>query len=124
MKYMSLCSGIEAATVAWHDLGFEPVAFAEIDPFPCRVLQYHYPDVPNLGDISKINGVDYAGKVELIVAGTPCQDFSIAGKRAGLSGERSGLAMHFVRIIHEIGPQWILWENVPGAFTTRGGGRL
>lgn len=121
LRYLSLCSGIEAASCAWHNLDMQPVAFSEIKAFPCRVLALHYPDVPNLGDMTKIDGRQFSGTVELVVGGTPCQDFSIAGRRAGLAGERSGLAMHFVRIVDEIKPRWILWENVLGAFSTNGG---
>lgn len=121
MKYMSLCSGIEAASVAWSSLGWSPTAFSEIEKFPSRVLAYHFPDVPNLGDMTKIDGRQYCGSVDIVVGGTPCQDFSIAGKRAGLDGERSGLALHFVRIISEIKPKWVIWENVPGVFSTNGG---
>lgn len=121
MRYLSLCSGIEAASAAWKPLGWQAVAFAEIEPFPCAVLERHYPDVPNLGDISQIDGRQFHGSVELVVAGTPCQDFSIAGKRAGMAGERSGLAREFVRLVREINPQWLVWENVPGVFSTNGG---
>lgn len=121
MRYLSLCSGIEAASVAWKPLGWTPVAFAEIESFPCAVLNHHYPDVPNLGDITRINGRKFYGAVDLVVAGTPCQDFSIAGGRAGMAGERSGLAREFARLVREISPQWIVWENVPGAFSTNGG---
>lgn len=121
LRYLSLCSGIEAASVAWKPLGWTPVAFAEIEPFPCAVLNHHYPDVPNLGDITRINGRKLHGAVDLVVAGTPCQDFSIAGRRAGMAGERSGLAREFARLVREINPQWIVWENVPGAFSTNGG---
>ena len=121
MRYLSLCSGIEAASVAWVPLGWKPVAFAEIEAFPCAVLAHHYPDVPNLGDMTQIDGGAYRGTVDLIVGGTPCQDFSVAGKRAGLAGERSGLALHFARLAGEILPRWLLWENVPGVFSTNGG---
>lgn len=121
MRYLSLCSGIEAATVAWKPLGWEAVAFAEIEPFPCTVLAHHYPNVPNLGDIQGIKGENYRGTVDLLVGGTPCQDFSAAGKRSGLAGKRSGLALQYVRILSEIRPAWFLWENVPGAFSTNRG---
>lgn len=121
MKYISVCSGIEAASCAWQPLGWEAVAFAEIEPFPCRVLEHHFTSVPNLGDMTKIKGEDYRGAVDLLVGGTPCQDFSVAGKRAGLDGERSGLARDFARLLREIRPRWFLWENVPGAFSTNSG---
>lgn len=81
MRYLSLCSGIEAASVAWKPLGWEPVAFAEIEPFPCAVLSYHYPNVPNLGDMTQIDGARFRGQVDVLVAGTPCQAFSVAGAR-------------------------------------------
>ena len=121
MRYLSVCSGIEAASCAWKPLGWDAVAFAEIEPFPCRVLQHHFPDVPNLGDMTKIKGDEYRGAVDLLVGGTPCQDFSVAGKRAGLDGERSGLARDFTRLLREIRPRWFVWENVPGAFSTHSG---
>lgn len=121
MRYLSVCSGIEAASCAWQPLGWEAIAFSEIEPFPCRVLQHRFPDVPNLGDMIKINGENYRGAVDLLVGGTPCQDFSVAGKRAGLDGERSGLARDFARLLREIRPRWFVWENVPGAFSTHSG---
>lgn len=121
MKYLSLCSGIEAATVAWHPLGWEPIAFSEIEPFPCSLLKERWSGAPNIGDMTKIDGREYHGKIDLVVGGTPCQGFSIAGNRQGLGDERSGLAMHFVRIVSESFPRWFLWENVPGAFLTNGG---
>lgn len=122
IRYLSVCSGIEAASCAWKELGWEPVAFSEIDTLPCKVLKHHYPDVPNLGDMTKIDGRCYRGRVDLLVGGTPCQDFSIANKnRDGLNGERSGLARHFIRLIREINPKWFVWENVPGAFSSNGG---
>lgn len=120
MRYISLFSGIEAATVAAEGLGWEPVCFAEIDPFPCAVLNEHYPDVPNVGDVSKVDWRKYKGKCDLIVGGSPCQSFSIAGKREGLNGA-SGLMWEYVRAIREICPKWILWENVPGALSSSGG---
>lgn len=86
MKYLSLFSGIEAATVAWEPLGWEPVAFCEIDDFPSAVLAYRFPDVPNLGDITKVDWSVYSGTVDVIVGGSPCQSFSLAGGRDGLQG--------------------------------------
>ena len=120
MRYISLFSGIEAATVAAEGFGWEPVCFAEIDHFPSAVLAYHYPDVPNLGDITKVDWRPYRGKCDLIVGGSPCQSFSIAGKREGLNGA-SGLMWEYVRAIREVCPQWIVWENVPGALSSSGG---
>lgn len=120
MKYISLFSGIEAATVAWHDLGWEPVAFCEIDEFPSAVLAHRFPNVPNLGDITKVDWSEYVGSVDLIVGGSPCQSFSISGKREGLAGE-SGLMFEYIRAVREIRPRYFIWENVPGAFSSEKG---
>lgn len=123
MRYLSLFSGIEAASCAWNTLGFEPVAFSEIDKFPCNVLKARYPDVPNLGDITKITKeqLNALGKIDLIVGGSPCQGFSVAGYQKGLNDERSQLALEYLRIIADTTPEWILWENVPGVFCTNRG---
>lgn len=127
MRYLSLFSGIEAVTVAWASLGFEAVAFAEIEAFPCAVLKAHYPDVPNLGDVTKITEtvIRQQGPIDLVVFGSPCQDLSIAGKGKGLKGERSSLFYDAVRIItwarRHCGCRFALWENVPGAFTSNQG---
>ena len=120
MRYVSLFSGIEAASVAWEGLGWEPVAFSEIDPFPCAVLAERFPEVPNLGDITGIKWKRYRGKADLVVGGSPCQSFSIAGKREGLDGA-SGLMWEYVRCVREVRPRWLLWENVPGALSSSGG---
>lgn len=123
MRYLSLFSGIEAASVAWGPLGWEPAAFAEIDPFPCAVLEERYPGVQNLGDVS---GVDWRkfvkrrGKPDVLVGGSPCQSFSIAGSRTGLDGA-SGLMWEYVRAVREVRPRWVLWENVPGALSSSHG---
>lgn len=127
MRYLSLFSGIEAATAAWHPLGWTPVAFAEIDKLPCKVLAHRFPSVPNLGDVTKISELDIArlGDIDAVIFGSPCQDLSVAGKRKGLAGERSGLfydAMRIIRWAREwCGLRWALWENVPGAFTSNAG---
>lgn len=120
MKYVSIFSGIEAATVAWHPLGWEPLAFSEIDPFPSTVLQHHYPDIPNLGDITKIDWSPYVGAADIVVGDSPCQSFSVAGKREGLAGA-SGLMFEYIRAVRELRPRWFVWENVPGAFTSERG---
>lgn len=120
MKYISLFSGIEAASVACEPLGWEPVCFAELDEFPSAVLAHRYPDVPNVGDVTKMSWKKYRGKVDLVVGGSPCQSFSIAGKREGLQGE-SGLMYEYIRAVREVRPQWFLWENVPGALSSEGG---
>ena len=123
MKYGSVCSGIEAATVAWHSLGWQPAWFSEIEPFPCKVLKYRFPEVPNLGDMTKlINHKIYNDEpINLLVGGTPCQSFSIAGLRGGLSDQRGNLALEFCRILIAKQPQWFVWENVPGVFSSSGG---
>ena len=117
MRYISIFSGIEAASVAWEPLGWEPVAFSEIDEFPSAVLRSRYPNVPNLGDITKVDWSPYRGTVDLVVGGSPCQAFSIAGKRQGLLDERGQLMLEYVRAVAEIEPRWFLWENVPGALS-------
>lgn len=123
MRYLSLFSGVEAATLAWSPLGWEPMAFAEIDPFPCAVLAYRFPGVPNLGDVSKVDWEEFErdrGCPDVVVGGSPCQSFSIAGKREGLEGA-SGLMWEFVRACDQLRPRWVVWENVPGALSSSGG---
>ena len=120
MRYGSICSGIEAATVAWHGLGWEPAFFSEIDNFPRAALQHHYPNVPLHGDFTTINGDEY-GHIDLLVGGTPCQDFSIAGLRAGFAGERGNLTLEFARLVDRMRPRWVVWENVPGVLSIDGG---
>lgn len=117
MRYISVFSGIEAASVAWESLGWEPVAFSEIDEFPSAVLAARYPDVPNLGDITKVDWTPYRGTVDLVVGGSPCQAFSVAGKREGLLDARGQLMLEYVRAVAEIEPRWFIWENVPGALS-------
>lgn len=119
MRYLSVCSGIEAASVAWGHLGWTPVAFAEIEPFPCAVLAHHYPSVPNLGDMTAIDGAAYRGQVDVLVGGTPCQSFSVAGLRRGLADERGNLALKFVELADAVQPSFVVWENVPGVLSTK-----
>ena len=97
MRYLSVCSGIEAATAAWHDLGFEPVAFSEIEPFPSAVLAHHYPNVPNWGDMTRYKEWPNA-QIDILVGGTPCQSFSVAGLRKGLDDPRGSLMLTFLGI--------------------------
>ena len=120
MRYISLFSGIEAATVAWEPLGWEPMAFAEVDPFCREVLRCRFPHVPNLGDVRSIDWRNLYGKIDLGVGGSPCQSFSVAGKREGLAGE-SGLMFEYIRAVSAIMPKYFLWENVPGAFSSEHG---
>jgi DNA (cytosine-5)-methyltransferase 1 len=115
-----VCSGIEAATVAWHPLGWEPVAFSEIEKFPSKVLAHHYPDVPNLGDMTKYEEWNF-GAIDLFVGGTPCQSFSVAGLRKGLDDPRGNLMLTFGAIANRFRPRWLVWENVPGVLSSNGG---
>lgn len=121
MRYISLFSGIEAASMAWGPLGWSPLAFSEIERFTSKVPEHHHPNVPNLGDIRNIDWREYAGKVDVVIGGSPCQDFSVAGCGKGLDGERSSLVHEFIRCIREVNPSWIVWENVRGALYTNGG---
>lgn len=121
MKFLSVCSGIEAASVAWHDLGFECVGVSEIDKFPSEVLKHHYPSVPNLGDMNNYKEWKDDLAPDLLVGGTPCQSFSIAGMRKGMDDPRGNLALTYVRIAEKYKPQWFIWENVPGVLSSNGG---
>lgn len=116
--YGSACSGIEAATVAFDPLGWRPAFFAEIEPFCCKLLAHYYPEVPNHGDFQTIERSD---PIDLLIGGTPCQDFSVAGARAGLDGARGQLSVEFFRLAYRIGAPRLLWENVPGVFTLDAG---
>ena len=120
MKFLSVCSGIEAASVAWHPLGWESVAYSEIEPFPCQVLKHHYPTVPNLGDMTKFKEWPDAN-VDVFVGGTPCQSFSVAGLRKGLDDPRGNLMLTYLAIAKRYRPNWLVWENVPGVLSSADG---
>ena len=120
MRYLSVCSGIEAATVAWHHMGWTPVAFSEIEKFPSQVLNYHYQSVPNVGDMTKFEEWNLES-VELLVGGTPCQSFSVAGLRKGLDDPRGNLMLTYGAIAKRFKPKWLVWENVPGVLSSNGG---
>ena len=122
MNYLSVCSGIEAATVAWHDMGWNPLAFSEIEKFPSEALKHHYPTVPNLGDMTKYKEWDFgANRLDLLVGGTPCQSFSVAGLRKGLEDPRGNLALVYCGILDKFRPKWFVWENVQGVLSSSGG---
>ena len=122
MKYLSVCSGIEAATTAWHPLGWEAVGFSEIEPFPSQVLAHHYPNIKNYGDMTKHEEWDIKpGSIDLLVGGTPCQSFSVAGLRQGLKDPRGNLSLTYLAIAARLRPRWIVWENVPGVLSSSGG---
>ena len=114
LKYLSFCSGIESATVAWGPLGFKALGFSEIEPFPCAVLAHHWPCVPNFGDFTKIPGFMFRGVADILVGGTPCQAFSVAGNRGSLSDDRGNLSLEFCRLADDMQVPTVLWENVPG----------
>ena len=127
MRYLSLFSGMEAAHLAWHPLGWQCVGVAEIEPAACALLRHRLPNVPNLGSVTDItaDAIRNLGRIDVVIGGSPCQDLSVAGKRAGLAGARSGLFHEQLRIFdaarHFCGARWLVWENVPGAFSSNKG---
>lgn len=138
MRYLSICSGIEAASVAWHPLGWTPAGFSEIEAFPRSVLQHrlgavpvdwdhrHTPQsnmIPLFGDFTKIEA-HHVGPIDLLVGGTPCQSFSVAGKRAGLEDPRGHLTLEYLALAKRLQPRWLVWENVPGVLSDDGGRTL
>ena len=120
MRYLSVCSGIEAASCAWHPLGWKSFAFSEVDRFPSEVLANHYPTVPNLGDMTKFKDWPDA-TIDLLVGGTPCQSFSVAGLRKGLADPRGNLMLTYLAIAERYAPKWLVWENVPGVLSSNQG---
>jgi len=121
MNYLSVCSGVEAATTAWHDMGWKPVGFSEIEKFPSQVLAHHYPNVTNYGDMTKYKEWNINEPIDLLVGGTPCQSFSVAGLRKGLQDPRGNLALVYLGIADHFKPKWIVWENVPGVLSSNSG---
>ena len=128
MKYLSVCAGIEAASVAWHPLGWHPLAFSEIEAFPRAVLAYHYPGVPLHGDFTKLRDDPWIVDADVLVGGTPCQAFSVAGLRRSLDDDRGNLSLEFVRLADAIDdfrldagkqPAIVVWENVPGVLSVK-----
>ncbi|MGI5076183.1 DNA cytosine methyltransferase, partial [Treponema vincentii] len=117
MTYLSVCSGIEAVSVAWESLGFTPIGFSEIELFPCELLKQKYPDIKNYGDMTQYEKWDI-GQFDILVGGTPCQSFSIAGKREGTADERGALMYAYLGIVETYRPRWIIWENVPGVLSS------
>ncbi|WKV98313.1 DNA cytosine methyltransferase [Pseudomonas sp. H22_DOA] len=132
ITYGSVCSGIEAATLAWKPLGMSATWFAEIEPFPSAVLAHHYPNTPNLGDMTKLGAQVLAGKIaapDVLVGGTPCQAFSVAGMREGLTDPRGALTIKYVELADAVDyvragqrkPACVVvWENVPGVLSDKG----
>lgn len=120
LRYLDVCSGISAPTMAWKPLGWKALCFAEIEAAPRAVLAHRYPDVPLRGDFTEIEGNEY-GPVDLLVGGTPCQSFSVAGLRGGMADSRGNLALEFARLADRARPRWVVWENVPGVLSSNGG---
>ena len=122
MRYLSVCSGMEAASVAWEPLGWTPVGFSEIEPFPCAILKHRFPNTPNYGSLTEYKQWPLEpGAIDLLVGGTPCQSFSVAGLRKGLDDPRGNLALVFLGLADKLKPRWIVWENVPGVLSSNGG---
>ena len=121
MKFGSVCSGIEAASCAWESLGWKAQWFSEIEPFPCAVLAHKYPTVPNFGDMTKFKDWSNDANIDVLVGGTPCQSFSVAGLRKGLDDPRGNLMLTYLAIANKYRPKWLVWENVPGVLSSGGG---
>lgn len=121
MRYLSLCSGIEAASNAWNPLGWEAVGFSEIEPFPCAVLAHRFPNIPNYGDMTKYKEWENVGQFDVLVGGTPCQSFSVAGLRRGLEDPRGNLMLTYGAIANYFKSRVVVWENVPGVLSSGGG---
>lgn len=120
LKFLSVCSGIEAASVAWNPLGFKAVGFSEIEPFPCALLKHHYPNVTNFGDMTGYKEWQVE-PFDILVGGTPCQAFSVAGLRKGLDDPRGNLTLVFLGMIDFFKPRYVVWENVPGVLSDKTG---
>ena len=120
MIFGSMCSGIEAASVAWNPLGWRAAFFSEMDAFPCAVLKHHHPDVPNHGDMTRFKEwPDHA--IDVLAGGTPCQSFSVAGLRKGMADPKGNLALTYLAIAGRYRPRWLVWENVPGVLSSNRG---
>jgi len=119
MRFLSVCSGMEAASVAWEPLGWKAVGFSEIEPFPCAILKHRFPNTPNYGSLTEYQSWPLAiGDVDLLCGGTPCQSYSVAGKRGGLNDPRGQLMLSFLDLASKLQPKYILWENVPGVLSS------
>lgn len=121
LRYISLCSGIEAASVAWGSLGWTPVCFSEIEEFPSEVLRHRFPCVPNVGDVTTYDWGEYHGAADVVAFGSPCTSFSIAGLRKGLDDPRGMVMLKCLEAAKAIEPRWVLIENVPALLSSHGG---
>lgn len=119
MRFMTVCSGVEAVSLAWEPLGFTPVAFSEIEAFPKAVLAHRWPHVPDLGDLTKIDGKAWKEKTDILWGSTPCQAFSLAGRRAGAADPRGALSISFCNLVDDIDPAFVCWENVKGVLSDK-----
>lgn len=117
LRYLSVFSGIEAASEAWVPLGMVPIGVSEIDPFASAVLRIRHPDVPNFGDVCEFRSWN-VGRVDIVVGGSPCQSFSTAGKRGGLEDPRGQLMLTYLDLVAHTRPRWVVWENVPGVLSS------
>ncbi|MBC9180164.1 DNA cytosine methyltransferase [Pseudoroseomonas ludipueritiae] len=120
MRFGSVCSGIEAASIAWEPLGWSASFLSEIAAFPRAVLTHRFPSTPLRGDFTEIQHRDH-DPIDLLVGGTPCQSFSVAGLRRGMADDRGNLALEYLRLADRLRPRWLLWENVPGVLSSNGG---
>jgi DNA (cytosine-5)-methyltransferase 1 len=121
VNYLSVFSGIEAASAAWGDLGFNPVGFSDIDPFSCAVLSYRFPSVKNYGDINNFKEWKIDKTIRIVAGGSPCQSYSTAGDRKGSKDMRGKLMFTYGSLVEHFKPAWIVWENVPGVLSTNRG---
>lgn len=121
MNFFSVCSGIDAASVAWNPIGWKAVGFSEIEKFPSAVLAARFPEVNNFGDMNKYKEWSISDAIDVLVGGTPCQSFSVAGLRKGMDDPRGNLAIVYCGILAKFSPKWFVWENVPGVLSSGGG---
>ena len=119
MRFLSVCSGMEAASVAWEPLGWKAVGFSEIEPFPCAILKHRFPNTPNYGSLTEhATWPISVGDVDLLIGGTPCQSYSVAGKRGGLNDPRGQLMLSFLDLAERLKVPYVVWENVPGVLSS------
>ena len=121
MRYISLCSGIEAASVAWGPLGWAPICFSEVEEFPSEVLRQRFPDVPNVGDVTTYDWSKYRGAADVVVFGSPCTSFSVAGLRKGLDDPKGRVMLSCLEAARSIRPRWVVIENVPALLSSHRG---
>ena len=119
MQYLSLFSGIGSESLAWSNLGWNCLAHSEIDKTASSVLSYHYPQIPNLGDVTKVGWEAYEGRCDLMIGGSPCQSFSVAGERKGLESDYGNLMLEYINAIKTVKPRFFIWENVVGVLSNK-----